>query len=162
MDARLEKRDILEVIEELVPGIDLEYKNSATGPYYLAKCPLHDDHKPSFVVYPNIQRCYCFSCTPQGLDVIDFVKAYNQCNFEAACKVACTEVSEDTLVKKLLGNAMTQTQEIDTVLIAYRLKKLVTKLPSSEWLKLLAKVTTCMETGKLVLLNQLILKHESQ
>lgn len=162
MDAKLEKRDILEVIEELVPGIELEYKNSSSGPYYLGKCPLHDDHKPSFAVYPNIQRCYCFSCNSQGLDVIGFVRAYNQCSFDEACKIACTSLTEDKLMGKLLLEAMTKKQEIDTVLTAHRLRKLTDSMDTYEWLSLLSKVSQYGNEGKVALINQILLKHESK
>jgi DNA primase len=46
-------------------------------------CPLHDDHKPSFLVDPSKGLFYCYSCG-RGGDVIRFVELYHQVKFPQA------------------------------------------------------------------------------
>ena len=40
-------------------------------------CPLHTDHKPSFLVDPNKNLFYCYGCG-RGGDVIRFVELYTR------------------------------------------------------------------------------------
>src|SRR5216684_3930856 len=46
-------------------------------------CPLHSDHKPSFLVDPSKSLFYCYGCG-RGGDVIRFVELYHQVNFPKA------------------------------------------------------------------------------
>lgn len=46
-------------------------------------CPFHEDRTPSFSVYVQTQRYYCFGCGAQG-DVIDFVRGLDRCSFQEA------------------------------------------------------------------------------
>jgi DNA primase len=46
-------------------------------------CPLHTDHKPSFLVDPNKGLFYCYGCG-RGGDVIRFAELYHQVNFPQA------------------------------------------------------------------------------
>jgi DNA primase len=46
-------------------------------------CPLHTDHKPSFLVDPNKNLFYCYGCG-RGGDVIRFAELYHQVNFPQA------------------------------------------------------------------------------
>src|SRR6266568_2659891 len=46
-------------------------------------CPLHSDHKPSFVVDPNNSLFYCYGCGLGG-DVIRFAELYHQVKFPQA------------------------------------------------------------------------------
>jgi len=46
-------------------------------------CPLHSDHKPSFLVDPSKSLFYCYGCG-RGGDVIRFVELYQQVNFPQA------------------------------------------------------------------------------
>ena len=42
-----------------------------------AKCPFHDDHRPSLSVYidkEGVERFHCWSCNPRGGDVFDFAQ----------------------------------------------------------------------------------------
>jgi hypothetical protein len=43
------------------------------GTRYVAKCPFHNDRKPSFTVYEARGRFYCYGCGARG-DIIDFVR----------------------------------------------------------------------------------------
>ena len=37
------------------------------------RCPFHEEREPSFTVYQDTQRFYCFGCGAMG-DVLDFVQ----------------------------------------------------------------------------------------
>jgi DNA primase len=49
----------------------------------LGLCPLHGDHKPSFLVDPNKNLFYCYGCR-RGGDVIRFAELYHQVRFPQA------------------------------------------------------------------------------
>jgi len=46
-------------------------------------CPLHEDHKPSFLVDPHRNLFYCYGCG-RGGDVIRFAELYHQVRFPQA------------------------------------------------------------------------------
>ena len=50
---------------------------------WIGLCPLHDDHKPSFLVDPNKELFYCYGCG-RGGDVIRFVELYHHVTFPQA------------------------------------------------------------------------------
>jgi DNA primase len=50
---------------------------------WMGLCPLHEDHKPSFVVDPNKDLFYCYGCG-RGGDVIRFAELYHQVKFPQA------------------------------------------------------------------------------
>jgi DNA primase len=50
---------------------------------FLGLCPLHADHKPSFLVDPNKNLFYCYGCR-RGGDVIRFAELYHQVKFPQA------------------------------------------------------------------------------
>lgn len=47
------------------------------------RCPFHDDRIPSFVVYPDDGRWWCFACN-EGGDVIAYVQKIRHCGFREA------------------------------------------------------------------------------
>ena len=49
----------------------------------LGLCPLHTDHKPSFLVDPNKNLFFCYGCR-RGGDVIRFAELYHQVEFPHA------------------------------------------------------------------------------
>jgi DNA primase len=53
------------------------------GGRWLGLCPLHSDHKPSFLVDPQKSLFYCYGCG-RGGDVIRFVELYHQVRFPQA------------------------------------------------------------------------------
>jgi hypothetical protein len=53
------------------------------GGRLMGLCPLHTDHKPSFLVDPNKNLFYCYGCG-RGGDVIRFVELYHQVKFPRA------------------------------------------------------------------------------
>ena len=50
---------------------------------WMGLCPLHDDHKPSFLVDPNKDLFYCYGCG-RGGDVIRFAELYHHVKFPEA------------------------------------------------------------------------------
>src|SRR5438477_6389969 len=50
---------------------------------FLGLCPLHADHKPSFLVDPHKNLFYCYGCR-RGGDVIRFAELYHQVKFPQA------------------------------------------------------------------------------
>jgi len=50
---------------------------------WMGLCPLHDDHKPSFLVDPSKDLFYCYGCG-RGGDVIRFAELYHQVKFPQA------------------------------------------------------------------------------
>jgi len=58
------------------------------GGRWRGKCPLHDDVRPSFVVWPDQGRWWCFACNTGG-SVIDLVAATEGVSVrEAAARLA--------------------------------------------------------------------------
>jgi len=54
------------------------------GPRLRGHCPFHEDHEPSFVVYPD-NRWYCFGCGANG-DSINFVMRMEGITFVEALR----------------------------------------------------------------------------
>ena len=50
---------------------------------WMGLCPLHDDHKPSFLMDPRQNLFYCYGCG-RGGDVIRFAELYHQVKFPQA------------------------------------------------------------------------------
>jgi len=50
---------------------------------WMGLCPLHSDHKPSFLVDPHNNLFYCYGCG-RGGDVIRFAELYHQVKFPQA------------------------------------------------------------------------------
>lgn len=50
---------------------------------WMGLCPLHGDHKPSFLVDPNKELFFCYGCGCGG-DVIRFAELYHQVKFPQA------------------------------------------------------------------------------
>ena len=50
---------------------------------WMGLCPLHNDHKPSFLMDPSQNLFYCYGCG-RGGDVIRFAEIYHQVRFPPA------------------------------------------------------------------------------
>jgi len=111
-----EKRDVVEVAEEL--GIVLYAHLHTSKPYYTALCPLHGDTRPSFAIFTRTQKWFCWSCAPEGGDVIDLVQRVKNVSFKEALKIATTELApEEAMVRKL---ASTDLKVVDTQFLQLR------------------------------------------
>lgn len=53
------------------------------GKNFQARCPFHDDRRPSFIVYPETNSWWCFACN-EGGDVIKYIQKSRNCGFRAA------------------------------------------------------------------------------
>lgn len=53
------------------------------GKNYMARCPFHEDNSPSFTLYSDSNKFYCFGCQAKG-DVIAFIQRLLQCDFKTA------------------------------------------------------------------------------
>jgi DNA primase len=59
-----------------------------SGGRWMGLCPLHADHKPSFLVDPHKNLFYCYGCG-RGGDVIRFAELYHQVKFPQAVALLC-------------------------------------------------------------------------
>jgi DNA primase len=69
MDVIDEVKDRLDVVEVVSSYLQLD----KSGRNYKALCPFHSEKTPSFVVFPDSQRWYCFGACNEGGDVFTFV-----------------------------------------------------------------------------------------
>jgi len=83
LDEEVERLKSLVAIKDLI-GRYLPLRQS--GRNLVARCPFHDDRRPSFVVYPTTQSFYCFGCQSAG-DVLSFLMKVEQMNFPEALRV---------------------------------------------------------------------------
>jgi len=72
-------------LEELARRLELDPKH--VGSIIRARCPFHDDKKPSLVLYParegGVPHCHCFACNAHG-DAIHLVKQVKSVGFREA------------------------------------------------------------------------------
>jgi hypothetical protein len=68
---------------DIVDIISREVELRQSGRTYKGRCSFHDDRSPSFVVYPEDQRWWCFACN-EGGDVISFIQKIRNCSFREA------------------------------------------------------------------------------
>jgi len=59
-----------------------------SGGRWMGLCPLHGDHKPSFLLDANKDLFYCYGCG-RGGDVIRFAELYHQVKFSQAIVLLC-------------------------------------------------------------------------
>ncbi len=59
-----------------------------SGASLKGRCPIHDDHSPSLVVWPDSGRWKCFGCQLGG-DIFSWAQAVNHMSFrESVCLLA--------------------------------------------------------------------------
>lgn len=129
------KKDIIEVFEKILPEVELVYSES-DKPFYIGKCPFHNDRNPSFAIFPLTQKWICYSCHPEWGDVIDLVRTRYGCGFVEAQRIACTEVANETfLFQSLMDSARkvekqsTPYKESHVLAIIDRIRELQKKKP---------------------------------
>jgi DNA primase len=82
-------RQALDELKQQIPLLDyLQAQNwrparSLSRGRWMGLCPLHSDHKPSFLVDPGQSLFYCYGCG-RGGDVIRFAELYHQVKFPQA------------------------------------------------------------------------------
>ena len=82
-------RTIIDELKQQIPLLDYlqahdwQPARSIRGGRLMGLCPLHTDHKPSFLVDPGQNLFYCYGCALGG-DVIRFAELYHQVKFTQA------------------------------------------------------------------------------
>ena len=82
-------RQVLDELKQQIPLLDYLQAHDWQPARQLSRgrlmglCPLHSDHKPSFLVDPGKSLFYCYGCG-RGGDVIRFVELYRQVKFPQA------------------------------------------------------------------------------
>jgi DNA primase len=82
-------RKVLDELKQQIPLLaylqaqDWQPARALSRGRWMGLCPLHTDHKPSFLVDPNKGLFYCYGCG-RGGDVIRFAELYHQVNFPQA------------------------------------------------------------------------------
>ena len=82
-------RKVLDELKQQIPLLeylqaqDWQPARALSRGRWMGLCPLHTDHKPSFLVDPNKDLFYCYGCG-RGGDVIRFAELYHQVNFPQA------------------------------------------------------------------------------
>jgi DNA primase len=61
-------------------------KLQSSGDKFVGLCPFHDDHDPSFTVYPATGTFHCYGCNKHG-DVITFLREIANLSFSQALDV---------------------------------------------------------------------------
>jgi len=82
-------RKVIDELKQQIPLLDYlqahdwQPARSIRRGRLMGLCPLHTDHKPSFLVDPGQNLFYCYGCG-RGGDVIRFAELYHQVNFPKA------------------------------------------------------------------------------
>jgi DNA primase len=82
-------RKTIDELKQQIPLLDYLHAHdwqparSIRGGRLMGLCPLHSDHKPSFLVDPGQNLFYCYGCA-RGGDVIRFAELYHQVKFPQA------------------------------------------------------------------------------
>jgi len=85
-------RQVLDELKQQVPLLDYLQAHDWQPARQLSRgrlmglCPLHSDHKPSFLVDPAKRLFYCYGCG-RGGDVIRFVEIFHQVKFPQALQL---------------------------------------------------------------------------
>jgi DNA primase len=82
-------RQVLDELKQQIPLLDYlqthdwQPARALRGGQWMGLCPLHTDHKPSFLLDPDKNLFYCYGCG-RGGDVIRFAELYHQVSFPHA------------------------------------------------------------------------------
>ncbi|MFX0135570.1 MAG: CHC2 zinc finger domain-containing protein, partial [Candidatus Hodarchaeota archaeon] len=88
---------------QLVESYGVKLKKSGKG--FKGLCPFHDDHEPSFLIYPDTQRWKCFGCNEAG-DIFGFVMKKEGVDFPKAFNILARKVGIDLREdKKIRGGS---------------------------------------------------------
>jgi DNA primase len=82
MDVTDEIKDRIDIIEFISTYVPLK----KAGRNYKGLCPFHADTTPSFVVFPDGQRWYCFGACATGGDVFTFLMKKENLEFSEALR----------------------------------------------------------------------------
>jgi DNA primase len=86
-----EVKDRLDIAEVVSSYLRLE----KSGRNFKALCPFHNEKTPSFVVFPDSQRWYCFGACNEGGDVYNFVMKMEGWDFRTALEELANQAGVD-------------------------------------------------------------------
>jgi len=86
-----EVKDRLDIVEVISSYVQLD----KSGRNYKALCPFHSEKTPSFVVFPDSQRWYCFGACNEGGDVFNFVMKAEGWDFRTALEELAAQAGVD-------------------------------------------------------------------
>ena len=86
-----EVKDRLDIVEVISSYLNLE----KSGRNFKALCPFHNEKTPSFVVFPESQRWYCFGACNDGGDVFNFVMRMEGWTFRTALEELAARAGVD-------------------------------------------------------------------
>jgi len=108
--------DVVELISEYV-------RLQKAGRNYKGLCPFHADTTPSFVVYPDGQRWYCFGACATGGDVFTFLMKRENLDFPEALRLlaqrAGVTLAPRTEVEKKVDERRDLLREINVAAARY-------------------------------------------
>jgi len=78
-DAQVEQARAVPILDIVSQVVELR----GLGNSHVGLCPFHQDRNPSFNVYPQQNRFYCFGCQKGG-DAIDFIRLHYGYSFKKA------------------------------------------------------------------------------
>jgi DNA primase len=108
--------DVVEFISQYVPL-------KKAGRNYKALCPFHADTTPSFVVFPDGQRWYCFGACGTGGDVFTFLMKKENLDFSEALRIlaqrAGVQLAPRTEVEKKVDERRSLLREINAAAAQY-------------------------------------------
>lgn len=151
---RFEKKDILDVMDQF--GVGYTLHNEIDRPYATACCPFHDDKNPSFFISTGIQRCWCYTCWPEGGDVIAFARKLLDLDFEQAVSLVCNVIDEQTYLSREVANKALEQKEINYKILGWRLHKAGKKLPYTDFVDMCSNVDELLEKKRYIAVNRLL------
>lgn len=147
------KQDLVAFIEKC--GVELK----DMGTYFSGLCPFHDDHNPSFLVYPNfdteMSRFYCMTCFPEGGDIITFHRKMFNSSFVEARDATCLEVE---LSQAAIDNLVELAKPVpyDYVFLSKRMHKKFMALPYEEGIKLFYQIDLALSKNQFMKVEKLL------
>jgi DNA primase len=98
-------RQVVDELKQQIPLMDYLQAHDWHPARHLSRgrwmgvCPLHEDHKPSFLVDPHKNLFYCYGCG-RGGDVIRFAELYHQVSFPQAPGVVAPMARRTAFVRR--------------------------------------------------------------
>jgi hypothetical protein len=88
-DAHSTEREQIERIKHAVPierVVSAYVELRSSGTKFVGLCPFHENHTPSFTVYPETATFHCYGCGAHG-DVLNFLQRVEHLSFRQALDV---------------------------------------------------------------------------